>query len=81
MPTLYQLNSIKIDIYSREHPPPHFHAIYAEHEILIEIENLQTYAGYMPKKQHKMIIDWASDMHVKKILETNFFALNPNLKR
>ena len=48
MPTLHIINSIKIDVYSREHLPPHFHALYAEHEILIEIKTLKTYAGYLP---------------------------------
>jgi len=36
MPTLHIINSIKIDVYSREHLPPHFHALYFKHEILIE---------------------------------------------
>ena len=35
MPTIHKIQSIKIDIYGGEHPPPHFHAIYAEHEILL----------------------------------------------
>jgi hypothetical protein len=26
MPTVKTIDNIKIDIYSRDHPPPHFHA-------------------------------------------------------
>lgn len=35
-PAIKIIDAIKIDVYSREHPPPHFHAIYAEYEELIE---------------------------------------------
>ena len=41
MPTFYVINSIKIDVYSRDHLPPHFHALYAEHEVLIVIKTLK----------------------------------------
>jgi hypothetical protein len=52
------IDNIKIDIYSREHPPPHFHAKYAEFEELVEIKTLETYAGKIPKVQRKKVIDW-----------------------
>jgi hypothetical protein len=35
------VDSIKIDVYGPDHPPPHFHAIYAEQEALIEINTLE----------------------------------------
>ena len=53
MPTIKTMDNVKIDIYSRDHPPPHFHAKFAEHEELIVIETLETYAGKMPKVQRK----------------------------
>jgi len=56
VPTLKIIDSIKIDIYSREHPPPHFHAIYAEYEELIEIRTLSTYVGSLPKVQRNKVI-------------------------
>jgi len=81
MPTLHIIDSIKIDVYSRDHLPPHFHAIYAEREILIEIKNLKTYAGYLPVRQHKIVLEWAKDAKVKTFLLTNFERLNPNLRK
>jgi hypothetical protein len=81
VPTLHIIHSIKIDVYSREHLPPHFHAIYAEHEILIEIRTLATYAGSLPLKQHKMVLDWAKDKAIRDYLQINFDKLNPNLRR
>ncbi|MDH5415448.1 MAG: DUF4160 domain-containing protein [Flavobacteriaceae bacterium] len=77
MPTLKIIDSIKIDVYSREHPPPHFHAIYAEYEELIEIETLTTYAGSLPKKQRNKVVEWATGN--QDYLMNNFERLNPGL--
>lgn len=60
MPCIKRIGSIKIYIYARDHNPPHFHAMYAEHEELIEIKTLKTYAGSLPKTQRKNVIEWAS---------------------
>jgi len=77
MPTIKSIDTIKIDIYMREHPPPHFHAIYAEYEELIEIETLNTYIGRLPKPQRKKVTDWAVDN--KEYLLEIFKQLNPRL--
>jgi hypothetical protein len=81
MPTIHTLFSIKIDVYSRDHSPPHFHALYAEHEIIIEIKTLKTVAGQFPSKQFKQIIEWAKEPEAKKILLENFYRLNPRLRK
>ncbi len=77
VPTLKIIDSIKIDIYSREHPPPHFHAIYAEYEELIEIRTLTTYIGNLPKVQRNKVIKWAKTK--QEYLMQNFKRLNPRL--
>jgi len=77
MPTLKIIDSIKIDIYSREHPPPHFHVLFAEFEELIIIETLETYIGYVPATQRKKVIKWAKTQ--KEFLKENFKRLNPRL--
>ncbi len=75
MPTIKIIDTIKIDIYSREHPPPHIHVKYAEFEELVIIETLETYAGEIPKVQRKKVIKWASQN--KKYLLDTFNKLNP----
>lgn len=80
MPTLHTIDSIKIDVYSRDHPPPHIHALYAEYEILIEIKTLKTYAGSLPSRQLKMVLEWAKNEKIKEFLLANFIRLNPNLR-
>jgi hypothetical protein len=80
MPTVHTLQSVKIDVYSREHLPPHFHAIYVEHEILIEIKTLDTYAGQLPARQHSMVIKWAGGPDIQGFLLDIFKRLNPHLR-
>jgi hypothetical protein len=77
MPTIKIIDSIKLDIYSREHLPPHFHALYAEFEELIEIESLDTYAGKLPTTQRKKVVGWAKNH--KDYLLSVFKQLNSRL--
>ena len=60
MPTYFSFDGIKIDLYFDDHLPPHFHAIYAEFEALIEIQSLKSFQGWLPVKQHKKVIQWAT---------------------
>jgi len=41
MPTVAVINGIKVGFYFDEHPPPHFHARYAEFLAQIDIERLE----------------------------------------
>jgi hypothetical protein len=77
MPSIKKIDSIKIDLYSREHAPPHFHATYADFEILIVIKDLTIYAGKMPHPQLKKIMEWAK-INQEMLIE-NFKRLNPKL--
>jgi hypothetical protein len=81
MPTICKLDSIKIDLYGREHLPPHFHALYAEHEALVEIQTLFVLRGSLPGNQHRRVMQWAQDEKVRVMLLENFYALNPRLKK
>ncbi|TDB63826.1 DUF4160 domain-containing protein [Arundinibacter roseus] len=60
MPCIKTIDSIKIYIYARDHSPPHFHVLVAEHEELIIISNLSTYSGSIPTRHRKKVIEWAS---------------------
>lgn len=78
MPTIDSFNGIKINIYNGEHRPPHIHAVYNEFEVLVLIENKGIYAGELPNRQLKNVVDWLSD-NSEWALKV-FFELNPNLK-
>jgi hypothetical protein len=49
VPRLSQFYGIVIYMYFADHNPPHFHAIYAEHEALIRIDNGSTIRGEIPR--------------------------------
>ena len=42
----------------REHAPPHFHALYPEHEALIDIHTLEVIGGRLPKRALSLFIEW-----------------------
>ena len=48
MPTIAWFYGIAVRMYVRDHPPPHFHAVYAEHEAWILIETGEIIEGTLP---------------------------------
>jgi hypothetical protein len=60
MPVIKVIGSIKIYIYFFDHSPPHFHAISGDYKEIILIQTLETYAGKLPVKDRKRVIEWAS---------------------
>jgi len=59
MPTVAAFNGIKIELYFDEHPPPHFHARYAEFIAQIDMETLEIRNGILPRPQFRMVQAWA----------------------
>ncbi len=47
MPTLSVFYGILIQMFWNDHAPPHFHALYAEDEALIDIGTLQVLEGHL----------------------------------
>ena len=43
-----------------DHEPAHFHAIYGEHEALIEIESLAVFRGFLPRRALALVLEWAA---------------------
>lgn len=66
-------------MYDFDHNPPHFHSIYAEYEVLIDIRDLSVLRGEMPANKLKKIIKWAK-LNQQFLLE-EFEALNPKLRK
>ncbi|CAA2101424.1 hypothetical protein MBUL_01169 [Methylobacterium bullatum] len=59
MPVVAIIDGIKIWFYNDDHPPPHFHAEYAEHEALIDLDTLKIIVGFLPKAQYRKVLAWA----------------------
>jgi hypothetical protein len=46
-------------MYANDHPPPHFHVLYAEHRAVIDLRTLRLSRGGLPKPKLRMIVKWA----------------------
>jgi hypothetical protein len=56
MPTLSTFYGILIQMFWQDHPPPHFHALYAEHEALIDIQTMDVIAGSLPRRALALVL-------------------------
>lgn len=68
MPTISVFYGIMIQMFWDDHAPPHFHALYAEHEVLIDIATLKIMKGGMPRRALALVLEWAS-LHRDELLE------------
>lgn len=60
MPEPCRFFGIVIRMYVGDHPPPHFHAEYAEHEVQISIRDRRVMQGSLPPRQSKLVMEWAA---------------------
>jgi len=60
MPEISRFFGIVIKMYYEDHPPPHFHAEYGEHEVLIDIRTLVVIGGHLPPRALGLVVEWAS---------------------
>jgi len=60
MPEISRFFGITIKMYFDEHPPPHFHAEYAEHRAVVDIQTLSLISGDMPQRALGLVVEWAS---------------------
>jgi Domain of unknown function (DUF4160) len=73
MPTISVFLGVVIRMYHRDHAPPHFHAIYQEHEAKIDIEALQVMSGYLPRRALGLVLDWAK-LHQQELRDNWILA-------
>ncbi|MDR3753097.1 MAG: DUF4160 domain-containing protein [Terracidiphilus sp.] len=59
MPTISRFYGILIQMYFGDHAPPHFHALYAEFEALIDIQTLGVIRGSLPSRAMAIVLEWA----------------------
>lgn len=67
MPEISRFLGIIIAMFYRDHAPPHFHAIYGEYEITVEIES-GIINGRFPRRALKLVFEWL-EMHREELLE------------
>lgn len=69
MPTISRFYGIQISLWTGElnHPRPHFHARYAEHDASIAMDTMELLAGSLPPRALEMTLHWAV-MHRAELL-------------
>ena len=63
MPRISEFFGIVVTMYYNDHAPPHFHAKYAEHEAVLEIDTLEVFQGQLPRRALSLVREWASIHH------------------
>jgi hypothetical protein len=59
MPRVSAFYGITIWFYRPDHPPPHFHAQYGDHEARIELDTLRAISGRLPRRALNLVRIWA----------------------
>jgi hypothetical protein len=67
MPEISRFLGIVIGIFPRDHPPPHFHAVYGEYQIKVDIKTGLVH-GDFPKRALRLVLEWL-DLHEGELLE------------
>ncbi len=67
MPQISTFLGIIIRMFYRDHNPPHFHASYAEHNCLIDIQRLDVLSGSLPPRVLGLVIEWTA-LHQQELL-------------
>ena len=72
MPELFRFNGISIFMNFNDHPPPHFHAVYGEYQITVEIASGDI-EGSFPKNRLILVLTWYEQN--KKGLMDNWISM------
>ena len=67
MPEISRFLGIVIGMFYSEHGVAHIHAVYAEHEISVEIESGAIH-GEFPLRALRLVLEWA-DLHRQELIE------------
>ena len=67
MPEISRFLGIVIGMFYTEHGLPHFHAVYGEYEVTVEIESGRV-TGRFPARAMRHVLEWA-DLHQQELLE------------
>lgn len=68
MPTISIFYGIIIQMFWSDHAPPHFHAVYGDYEVIINIKTLKVIKGKMPRRALSLVLEWAQK-HQNELME------------
>ena len=59
MPTVAVVEGVKIQLYPNDHPPAHFHGVFAGHRIVVEMRTMRAVVGSLPPSKRRAVLEWA----------------------
>jgi hypothetical protein len=68
VPTLSSFYGIEIRMYWGDHPPPHFHAFFAGHVIVVDIRRVEIIRGEFPHGARLLVLEWTRK-HQSELME------------
>lgn len=68
MPTISTFYGLLIQMFFRDHAPPHFHVKYGDCKAVIDIQKLELIEGRLPRRALGLVLDWA-ELHQAALLE------------
>ena len=60
MPELSRFYGIIIRMFYGDQAPPHFHAVYGDDELEIQISPIRVLRGQAPHRVRSMVLEWAA---------------------
>jgi len=67
MPVISTFYGIAIMMFYAEHGIPHFHAKYAEYQLVVGINPIEVIAGHAPARVISMVLEWAA-LHQQELM-------------
>ncbi len=67
MPEISRFLGIVIGMFFNEHGVPHFHAVYGEHEVTVEVESGVVH-GTFPPRALRLVLEWR-DLHKQELFD------------
>lgn len=68
MPELCRFYGIVIRMFPDDHNPPHFHAVYGEHEAVVDIRTFSVFGGRLPSRALGLVVEWAA-LHAGELMD------------
>jgi Domain of unknown function (DUF4160)/Protein of unknown function (DUF2442) len=66
MPEISRFYGIVIQMLLNDHAPPHFHAIYGDHEISVAIRD-GVVTGHLPARARRLVLEWREE-HERELM-------------
>ena len=72
------VQGVRIEFYPNDRPPPHFHAVTAEHRAVIDILTASVDRGELPRGKRRVILAWAQTH--RSVLLDSWYAMRARRK-